>query len=93
MDNTTKDSVFLYIRGDDDSFAVEQFQDEFNEITVYEDMVKDEKSEETLISKNGDNIYVSIKRFGAVDDNFEDFIKDQLCDYDVLKQQDIIRVK
>lgn len=94
-DNLKEDnvSVFLYIKGDDDSFAFCTFEGEFDENDVYKDMINAGKEETILTSKDGTPIYVYILKFKSVDDNFINFVRDTFFDYDESKHRDIIRIK
>lgn len=86
-------SIFLYIKGDDDSFAFRLFEDEFNENDVYNDMINAGKEKSVLTAKDGTSIYVSILKFKSVDNNFVNFVRDTFFDYDETKHRDIIRIK
>lgn len=94
-DNLKEDnvSVFLYIKGNDDSFAFSTFENEFDENDVYKEMINAGKEETVLTSKDGTPIYVYILKFKAVDDNFINFVRDTFFDYDESKHRDIIRIK
>lgn len=84
-----KESIWLHVKGDD--FAVSVFEENCNVEEIYKDMI--EKGL-TLTTLDIDDTYieVEIKKFGEVDIEFENFIKNNLCDYDQLKNEDLFRV-
>lgn len=84
-----KESVWLHVKGDD--FAVLVFEENCNVEKIYKDMVEKGLTSTTL---DIDDTYIEleIKKFGEVDVEFESFIKNNLCDYDQLKNEDLFRV-
>ena len=84
-----KESVWLHVKGDD--FAVLVFEENCNVEETYKDMVEKGLTSTTL---DIDDTYIEleIKRFGEVDAEFESFIKNNLCDYDQLKNEDLFKV-
>lgn len=81
--------VFLYVRGDD--YSALSFQQEFDMQKFYEEMKKEEKTEETIST---DEVYaeVEIKEFTQIDDNFINFIRNHIMDYDSSKHTDFFEV-
>lgn len=85
-----KESVWLHISGDE--YASMMFEQNFDEKDVYNQMIEEGVSEKT-IELEGAFIEVEIIKFGEVDSKFESFVKNTLCDYDMLKHENICRIK
>lgn len=86
MDKT----VFLYVSGDGDYNALD-FERNFNAQQVYQDMLNENVSKK-VFDTDDYYIVVQIKEFRAVDPEFISFVKNNLCDYDALKAEDIFEV-
>lgn len=84
-----KESVWLHVTGDEYSAMV--FGENCKVEEVYKEMVKKNLTSMTLDIEDT-NIEVAIRNFGEVDESFVTFIKNNLCDYDQLKDQDMFRV-
>jgi len=78
--------VFLYVSGVD--YSALDFSRDYNAQEVYEEMIKKGLTQNTV-----DDIDITIKEFGEIDDKFIEFMKDYLCDYDQLSDADIFEVK
>lgn len=85
-----KETVWLYVSGDE--YASMFFEQNFNEKDVYKEMVEN-KIDKKAIELEGVNIEVEILKFGEVDSKFESFIKNNLCDYDMLKNENIYKIE
>lgn len=81
--------ICLHVKGDE--YAAMYFKKRYEEQEFYERMKKDGVESEQL---NVDGLYVeiAIKRFGAVDDKFLDFVTDTFIDYDNAKTEDFFIV-
>lgn len=78
--------VFLLVTGDE--YSAMTFSQEYNAQEFYESMVADGETEREL-----EDGTVEIKEFGAVDDEFIQFIRDEIMDYDQSKDTDFFEVK
>lgn len=76
---------FLHVKGDD--YAALIFEDEYNPQEVYEKMVSVGEDEMEL-----DDINVKIVDLN-IDRNALSYIKENLCDYDQLKSENIFEVE
>lgn len=74
-------SKFLYVCGDGDYSALEM--EESGELEHIKHMMKEQKLKE-YVSKDGSSC--TIHEFGEVDEKFFEFILNNVCDYDLLKQ-------
>jgi hypothetical protein len=85
-----KKNIFLYVYGDD--YSALGFSEKYNTKEVYESMIAAGITHKIL---ENDEYYieVKIKEFGEIDPEFIYFMKDQLCDYDNLKNSDIFKVE
>ncbi|WP_260857540.1 hypothetical protein [Bacillus thuringiensis] len=81
--------ICLHVKGDE--YAAMYFKKRYEEQEFYERMKKEGVESEQL---NVDGLYVevTIKRFGAVDDKFLDFVADTFIDYDNAKTEDFFVV-
>lgn len=81
--------ICLHVKGDE--YAAMYFKKRYEEQEFYERMKKEGVESEQL---NVDGLYVevTIKRFGAVDDKFLDFVTDTFIDYDNAKTEDFFVV-
>lgn len=81
--------VFLYVGGGD--YSALNFEEHFNSQTVYQEMV--ENGEKERVIENDDYyIEVTIKEFGATDDEFIEFIQSEIQDYDESKHSNFYEV-
>lgn len=84
-----KESIWLHVKGDD--FAVSVFEENCNVEETYKDIIEKGLTS-TILDIDDTYIEVEIIKFGEVDVEFESFIKNNLCDYDQLKNEDLFRV-
>lgn len=77
--------VFLLVTGED--YSAMTFSQECNAQDFYESMVQDEVTEREF-----EEATVTIKEFGAVDDAFIQFIRDEILDEDHSKDTDFFEV-
>ncbi|OMD76866.1 hypothetical protein [Paenibacillus odorifer] len=82
-------SVFLYVRGDD--YSALAFDKRFSAQELYLDMII--KGETSRTIDDQDYMEIDIVEFDKIDDKFLSWIKNNLCDYDQLKSEDIFEVK
>lgn len=85
-----KETIWLYVSGDE--YASMFFEQNFDEKDVYKEMVEN-KIDKKTIELEGVCIEVEILKFGEVDSKFESFIKNNLCDYDMLKNENIYKIE
>lgn len=93
-------SKFIMVYGDGD-YGVETFaESEYGIKDIYNEMKKTGvKSLTKRVTTNDgddeyeDTIYFELYEFGDVDPNFVDFMKNNICDYDQLKDRDIYEVE
>lgn len=83
-----KKSIFLYVYGED--YSALHFEENFDVNEVYNQMISEGVSKKVLDSE--DYIEVKILEFNEVDNDFVYFVLNEICDYDVLKSQNIYRV-
>lgn len=85
-----KKSVFLHVSGGD--YSALDFENNFNPKDVYQQMVNEGKL--FMVFDSSDYyIEVKIKEFENVNDNFLDFVQNELCDNDDLKHCNIYQVR
>lgn len=87
-------TIYLFVR-DDGDFGAMTFEDNYNPQKIYEEMVAEGVTEKEVVNPEyeDETITVEIKEFGAVDPEFEIFVFDVFCDYDVLKAVNIYQVE
>ena len=83
--------VFLYVYGGD--YSAVEFDGTYDEQIVYEEMVKEGETHKIIEGEDDFYAEVEIKEFDDIDDDFINFMKNRLCDYDNLKASDIFEVK
>ncbi|KXY50991.1 hypothetical protein CN357_04910 [Bacillus cereus] len=76
--------ICLHVKGDE--YAAMYFEERYEEQEFYERMKKD-GVESKQLNIEGLYVEVTIKRFGAVDDKFLDFIRGSFIDYDEAKTE------
>lgn len=83
-------SVFLYVHGSD--YSALDFEQNFNAQEVYKNLLEEGKRK-TIFDTDDYYIEVAIKEFEGVDNKFIEFVSNELCDYDHLKDKNIYRVE
>lgn len=84
-----KETVWLYVGGDE--YASMFFEQNFDKYDVYNEMVEKNIDKQTLEIEDA-SIEVEILKFGAVDTKFESFVKNYLCDVEVLANENLYRI-
>ena len=85
-----KETVWLYVSGDE--YASMFFKQNFDEKIICKEMI-DNKINKKTIELDETTIEVEILKFGEVDSKFEYFIKNNLCDSDILKHKSIYKIE
>lgn len=75
----------LHIYGDDD-FAVIEFENTFKGRTI-QSIISQYFDNDEELPKTENEFYIDLLEFGEIDDGFARWIKNQICDYDQLKNE------
>ena len=85
-------STWLLVQGGEgnDDFGVVEMDEEYTPKEVYDIMIKEKVQFKDFLEEDGSKCFTAeIIEFGDVDPDFADFIKDELCNYDLLKGKDL----
>lgn len=84
--------VFLHVYGED--YSALDFNRNYNTRQFYDEMVAEGVTFK-IIEDEDKEIYAEVKivEFGEIDDEYINYVKNHLCDYDALKDEDMFEVK
>lgn len=90
-------SKFIKVTGEDDYSAMVFEQSDYTVEEIYKEMIENDVTtlKKTIADEEGYECEVEfdLYEFEDVDENFVEFVKDNLCDYDALKATNIYRVQ